>query len=86
MKSKDDIWRYLKYYKQAFMPDKKRTPLSKYSMFDLTHEYDAVAFVKMVMDGRKSLLLKSATKTSLDFPKVSDLFVITFFIVRGPVS
>jgi hypothetical protein len=35
MKSKDDIWRYLKYYKQALMPNKKRTPVGKYPIAEL---------------------------------------------------
>ena len=72
MKSKDDIWRYLKFYKQAFLPQKDRTPLSKYIKTNYSNSYFVLAFIKMVLDGRKQLLLKKNTKTSLDFPKVSN--------------
>ena len=53
------------------MPDKKRKPLSKYLKINDINSYIFAAFVKMVLDGRKKLLLKSQTRTSLDFPKVS---------------
>ena len=37
----------------------------------------------MVMDGRKCLLLKAAVKTSLDFPKVSAITIVTPMLVRA---
>ena len=86
MKSKDDIWRYLKYYKQAFMPPKKKTPVCMYKLYVTNQLLNNIAFVKMVLDGRKMLLLKKATKCALDFPKVSDMIITNILTVPSTDS
>ena len=68
------------------MPPKKRTPIGKCPHICCVNPVTTTVFVKMVMDGRKSLLYKRATKTSLDFPKVNYKFELMCRIVRSTDS